>query len=151
LKFRLVRTPVPLEDAADQFDAAYRLLLTAPPDAIDTDAGQVRVTERHACAFGARRFGHVVMEYRGHVVSLLMTARDAVADARDAVPHVIGGRTSGLSVVSVDGAGHAILLVGDVSAEELTVLSRTLSVSLLRRLAERTASTEQRMARANER
>ena len=30
--------------------------------------------ERHACAYDARRFGHLVMHYRGHVVSLLMTA-----------------------------------------------------------------------------
>ena len=34
LKFRLVRTPVPLEEAAQRFDSAYRLLLSAPPDDI---------------------------------------------------------------------------------------------------------------------
>src|SRR5689334_13193063 len=32
LKFRLVRMPISLEEAAQRFDGAFRLLLTAPPD-----------------------------------------------------------------------------------------------------------------------
>ena len=76
LKYRLVRMPVPLEEAAQQFDSAYRLLLSAPPDDVPTLDGSARVTERHACAYGARRFGHVIMQYHGRVVSLLMTAND---------------------------------------------------------------------------
>ena len=39
LKYRLVRTPVPLEEAAQRFDSAYRLLLSAPPDDISTPDG----------------------------------------------------------------------------------------------------------------
>ena len=137
LKFRLVRTPVPLEEAAQRFDRAYGLLLSAPPNDISTPDGPARVVDRHSCAYGGRRFGHVIMEYRGRVVSLLMTANEGAAvstDTADALPHVIGRPTNGLSVVSVNGATHAILLVSDLESPELTQLSRIVSVPLAQRL-----------------
>ena len=136
LKYRLVRRPIPLEEAAQQFDSAYRLLLSAPPDDVPTLDGSVRVTERHSCAYGARRFGHVIMEYHGRVVSLLMTANDGETGivGQDAIPHVLGRPMNGLSVVSVNGTHHAILLVSDLASTELTQLSRAVSVPLARRL-----------------
>lgn len=135
LKYRLVRMPVPLEEAAQQFDSAYRLLLSAPPDDIPTPDGPARVTERHSCAYGAHRFGHVIIEYRGRVVSLLMASNDDAGGIRqDAIPHVIGRPMNGLSVVAVNGTDHAILLVGDLESTQLAQLSRAVSVPLARRL-----------------
>jgi hypothetical protein len=115
LKYRLIRTPVPLEEAAQRFDSTFRLLLSAPPDDISTADGVARVIDRHSCAYGARRFGHVVLQYRGRVVSLL-------------------GSMNGLSVVAVNGRHHAILLVGDLEGTELTALSRIVSLPLAQRL-----------------
>jgi len=140
LKFRLVRMPIPLEEAAQQFDSAFRLLLTAPPDDMSTPGGAARVVERHSCAYGARRFGHVILQYQGHVVSLLVTANGGSSDTvetADAVPHVIGRPMNGLSVVSVNGTRHAVLLVSDLGDAELTQLSQAVSLPLAERLAER--------------
>jgi hypothetical protein len=140
LKFRLAEKPIPLEEAAQQFDGAFRLLLTAPPDDVSTPDGAARVLERHSCVYAARRFGHVVLKYQGHVVSLLVTANEesaGAADVADAVPRVIGRPTTGLSVVSVNGSRHAVLLVSDLESAELTTLSRAVSLPLARRLATR--------------
>jgi len=140
LKFRLVRTPIPLEEAAQRFDKAFGLLLTAPPDDMSTAGGPARVVDRHSCAYGARRFGHVVLQYQGHVVSLLVTANEGSANGADTanvVPHVIGRPMNGLSVVSVNGSRHAILLVSDLENAWLTQLSKAVSVPLARRLAAR--------------
>jgi len=136
LKYRLVRTPVPLEEAAQRFDSAYRLLLSAPPDDMSTPGGLVRVIDRHSCAYGARRFGHVVMQYRDRVVSLLVTAKDGATgvESGDAIPQVIGRPMDGLSVVAVNGTRHAILLVGDLGGTELTQLSRIVSLPLAERV-----------------
>lgn len=137
LKYRWARNPVPLPEAAAQFDSAYRVLLSAPPDDIVAPGGAVRVLERHVCAYEARRFGHVIMEYRGHVVSLLMTTASPtlslpwLADPR---PHPIGRSRNGLSVVSLDGADHAILLVSDLGNAELTQLSTVIATPLVQRL-----------------
>lgn len=149
LKFRLVRMPIPLEEAALQFDSAFRLLLTAPPDDMSTPGGTARVVERHSCAYGARRFGHVVLQYQGHVVSLLVTANDGsttASESVDALPHLIGRPTNGLSVVSVNASRHAILLVSDLGSAELTQLSGAVSVPLAQRLAARLTADRDTMA-----
>lgn len=135
LKYRLVRMPVALEEAAQRFDSAYRLLLNAPPDQLSTPGGLLRVNERHSCAFGSRRFGHVVMEYHGRVVSLLMTAKDEGARGAEtnAIPHLIGRPMNGLSVMSVDGARHTILLVSDLSSTDLAQVAKAVSMPLAQR------------------
>jgi hypothetical protein len=137
LKYRLARTPVPLPEAAARFDRAYRLLITSPPDEMPAPEGAVRVLERHACAYDGRRFGHVIMQYRGHVVSLLMTAGGTGlggATAGAPIPHSIGPTTNGLSVVSIDAADRSILLVGDLGSAELTELSTIVATPLAQRL-----------------
>lgn len=138
LKNRKVRTPVPLEEAAKRFDSVYRVLLTTPPDAISTPNGPARVVDRHSCSFGPRRFGHVVLQYRQHVVSLLVTTDDessrSVTLPPDLDPHLHGAPVKGLSVASIRGAHHAILLVSDLDGRELTQLSRTVSVPLVDQL-----------------
>ena len=136
LKYRLVRTPVPLEEAAQRFDSAFRLLLNAPPDEIGTPDGAARVVERHSCAYGARQFGHVILQYRSRVVSLLVTANDVPAGSAEAIPHVIGRPMEGLSVVSVNGSRHAVMLVSDLEENALTQLAGVVSVPLVRRLVD---------------
>jgi hypothetical protein len=138
LKHREIRTPVPLEEAAERFDSAYRVLLDAPPDEVSTPNGLARVVDRHSCAFGTRRFGHVVLEYRQHVVSLLVTDDDrpieGVVSPPDLQPHVHGAPVDGLSVASIRGSRHAILLVSDLAEHELSQLSTTVSVPLVDQL-----------------
>lgn len=138
LKHRRVRTPVPLEEAAQRFDNVYRVLLKAPPNEMSTPNGPVRVTDRHSCAFGTRRFGHVILQYRAHVVSLLVTADDerpsAVTLPLDLDPHLHGRPVNGLSVASIHGAHHAILLVSDLDGRELRQLSAVVSVPLVDQL-----------------
>jgi hypothetical protein len=149
LQFRLARAPLPLDEAARLFDSAFRVLLTAPANETAVSGGTARVVERHSCAYGSRRFGHVVLRYRGHVVSLLMTANDrpaAGAEARAAAPHLIGRPQDGLSVVSVDGVRHTVLLVSDLDSAALTELSGALSVPLAQRLAVQAASGDETLA-----
>jgi hypothetical protein len=142
LKYPLVRTPVPLEEAAQRFDSAYRLLVNAPPDDIPTPDGPARVVERHSCEYGAHRFGHVILRYRGRVVSLLVTTNNkatAGAESAEAIPHVIGRPMEGLSVVSVNGSRHAVMLVSDLEKNELTQLAGIVSLPLVQRLADVTS------------
>ena len=137
LHYRLVREPVPLEEAAQRFDSAYRLLLNAPPDDIPTPDGAAHVLERHSCTYGAHRFGHVILRYRGRVVSLLVTSDSAATPAAQsaaAIPHVIGRPLDGLSVVSVNASRHAVVLVSDLEKNELTQLAGIVSLPLAERL-----------------
>jgi hypothetical protein len=135
--------PVPLEEAAQRFDSAYRLLLSSPPDDIPTPDGPAHVVERHSCAYGARRFGHVVLQYRGRVVSLLVTANElapASPESTAAIPHVIGHPTDRLTVVSVNASRRAVILVGDLDSNALTQLAGIVSRPLVQRLGDATSS-----------
>jgi hypothetical protein len=81
-----------------------------------------------------------VLQYQGHVVSLLVTANAgsmSAAETATALPHVVGRPTNGLSVVSVNGSQHTVLLVSDLGSAELTELSQAVSLPLAQRLAER--------------
>lgn len=138
LKHRKVRTPIPLEEAAQRFDRVYRVLLNAPPDETSTPTGPARVVDRHSCAFGTRRFGHVILQYRQHVVSLLVTADDerpaGVVLPPDLTPQLHGRPMSGLSVASIRAPHHVILTVSDLEGPELTQLSTTVSAPLVDQL-----------------
>jgi hypothetical protein len=136
LKFRLEEKPVSLEHAAREFDSAYRVLVSTPPDTVSTPDGPAQVVERHSCAYDGRRFGHIVMKYRGRVVSLLMTGNEGQTGdvGAEATPYAIGRPVDGLSVVAVNGKHHAIMLVSDLDSAALEQLSQSVSVPLARRL-----------------
>ena len=127
LNYRLIKRPVPLDEAARSFDKAYAVLLDAPPDTLAISTGEIRVTERHACAFGERRFAHIVMRYRGRVVSLLLTASASSAPLE---------RTSinGFSVRAVPATDHTILLVSDLAQQDLDPLAQAISIPLARQI-----------------
>lgn len=146
LKFRLNRMPVALPEAAAKFDEAFGLLMTAPPDDVPAPGGVIRVLERHACVYHGRRFGHVVMQYQGHVVSLLLTA--AAPHGADGTPQRIGQTPNGLSVVSVSGSRHAVLMVSDLAGDQLQQLSTIVAQPLAQRLQGRTLPTNNELVMA---
>jgi anti-sigma factor RsiW len=139
LQFRLAERPIPLEEAAQRYGAAYRILETLPPNDVVTAAGAAHVLERHACVYGGRRFAHVVFAYRGERVSLLVTAAEGnarVAFPGEAVPHVTSaGRVDDISLVSFRAAGHMVFLAGDVGQADLMTLAKTVAAPLYRELA----------------
>ena len=66
-----------------------------------------------------------------------MTANDratGAAESAEAIPHVIGRPMEGLSVVSVNGSRHAVMLVSDLEKNELTQLAGIVSQPLVQRL-----------------
>ena len=77
-----------------------------------TAVGPAHVLERHACVYGGRRFAHIVFEYRGERVSLLVTAAEGgvqLALPGQALPHVTSaGRIDDISVVSFRASGQMV-------------------------------------------
>lgn len=138
VKFRLAEKPIPLEEAARRYDAAYRVLETLPPNTVATTAGLARVVERHACVYDGRRFAHVVLQYQGEVVSLLVTesdGRQAIAIPEEARPPLTDGRVGSLSVVSFQTRRHAIFLVSALARADLDRLADAVAGPLSRQLA----------------
>ena len=128
LHFRLTERPIALEEAALRYGAVYRVLEALPPDEVMTSVGAARVLERHACVYEGRRFAHIVFDYRGERVSLMMTAAGTAGSS-------VAARVDGLNVASFRAGRQIVFIAGDVSAADLTLLADTLAGSLRRELA----------------
>ena len=73
IRFRLKEKPISLEEAALRFDPAYRSLIAVAPSPARLSGGELTVLERHSCVYDRRRFAHIVLRYRGTLVSVLVT------------------------------------------------------------------------------
>ena len=73
IRFALKEQPISLEEAAQRFDSAYRSLVAVAPAPARLARGELTVLERHVCVFDGRRFAHIVLRYRGNLVSVLVT------------------------------------------------------------------------------
>lgn len=138
LTFQLAERPISLEDAAQRYGAMYGVLENAPPDDVPTIRGAAHVLERHACVYDGRRFAHVVLDYGGSRVSLLVTASPegipiAVPEAARLARH--DARIDSMSVVSVRTARYTIFLVGDLGQAELARLANAVAEPLARQLS----------------
>ena len=138
LHFTLAEKPISLAEAAQHYDAAYRILEEVPPAEILTSSGTARVLERHSCVYAGRRFAHVVLQYHEKVVSLLVTKGEDGASTSlplDAALHGDVRRIDDMSVLSFRSARHSIFLTGDVDRAELSSLAEVLAGPLTRRLS----------------
>jgi anti-sigma factor RsiW len=140
LHFRLAEKPISLEEAARRYDVAYRVLETLPPDDVITGAGTAHVLARHSCVYGGRRFAHIVLDYRGTRVSLLVTAVDGSGPLTlpgEVLPHVTApGRVDDISVVSFRTSRHLVFVVGDVAQADLAKLADAVAGPLYRGLGD---------------
>jgi anti-sigma factor RsiW len=139
MQFRLAEQPISLEDAAQRYGAVYRVLQQLPPNDVATAAGPAHVLERHACVYAGRRFAHIVFEYRGQRVSLLVTdveARGPLALAAQAVPHVTSaGRIDDMPVASFRTSRQIVFVAGDIAQPDLVKLADAVAAPLSRALA----------------
>ncbi len=73
IRFSLKEKPISLEEAAQRFEPAYRSLVAVAPSPARLSGGELTVLERHSCVYDRRRFAHIVLRYRGTLVSVLVT------------------------------------------------------------------------------
>jgi hypothetical protein len=140
VQFRLPEKPIPLEDAAARYDPSFRLLRDIPSDEWNTPIGPMHVVDRHSCVFHGRRFAHIVLQFHGQIVSLLVTGRDGqpieLVNGTDQVPHLVGRPSKdGFQVVSFEIPGHIAFLVGGLEEQQLRQVAQSLSGPLYSRFA----------------
>jgi hypothetical protein len=136
LQFRLTEKPIPLDEAARRYGAVYRVLERVPADDVRTAAGVARLLERHACVYQGRRFAHIVFDFRGARVSMLVadaggwgspSAGETSADAP--------GRVDGLQLVSFRTARRVVLFTGEIASSDLVALADAVAPPLRQALS----------------
>ncbi|MGE0811891.1 MAG: anti-sigma factor [Vicinamibacterales bacterium] len=97
---RLEEAPIPLADAAARFGGTHRQMAAVELPATAGGGGPIDVVDRHSCVFDGRRFVHLVLRYKGELVSLLVTD-----DPRPALV-AWGGAADGVAVPTSTGGEY---------------------------------------------
>ena len=131
---------IPLDEAVRRYGVAtYAVLEKFPLNDVITKTGVARIVRRHACVYQGRRFAHVVFDYRGTLVSLLVTAADGgrqIAFPWDAVPHLSATQqVDNMSVASFRTSRYVVFFAGEVAPADLTALANAVAAPLYHELA----------------
>jgi len=129
IRFTLKEHPISLEEAAQRFDSAYASLVGVAPSPAQLERGELTVLERHVCVFDGQRFAHIVLRYRGALVSVLVTP-----DRLARVPQE-SQALSGTSVASFRVGRFAAFVVSSSSDEETREIAAAMTGPLARALS----------------
>lgn len=122
--------PISLEEAASydralrRLDAAVRAPAGSLPAALDSIAA-------HACVWRGRRFGHVVLSYKGVITSVLVTTPEG-----DVMPYALSRPekcpvpTSEFTVACFAAPQHAVFVVSELPSSETVTLAQVLAPAL---------------------
>lgn len=142
LNHRLDEKPIDLDEAGRKYDRAYINLVSAVMSEGQLPAG-VELVDAHSCIFKGRRFGHVILKYRGQLVSVLVTnieswdqdgstgVKEAIADAQ----------LDGFQLAHFETIQHAVYVVSGLSETENLSIAQAIEPSVSRHIrdAERVA------------
>jgi hypothetical protein len=126
-----------LSEAVSHYESGFHVLEAVPADEIPTPAGPARVMNRHSCVFDGRRFAHIILQYRGTPVSLVVTRTAEGSPASETAAHAPKtSRLNDLTVISLGvPSGYSVFVVGGLSAADLTPLANALSDKVVGSLA----------------
>ncbi len=132
LTFRLAEKPISLEQAAAQYDAAFRALQAVEPETTALPGGALEVVDRHSCVWQGVRFAHLVLRYKATLVSVVV-ASDAAAtaawipwaglDHNPAAQPPVGGE----HVASFRGSAHTVFVVSTLPDDDVQAVARVMA------------------------
>lgn len=142
LNHRLDEKPIDLDEAGRKYDRAYINLASAVmsegrlPSAFE-------LVDAHSCVFKGRRFGHIILKYRGQLVSILVTNIEP-QDHNGSVGVKEAGaeaQMDGFQLAHFETTRHAVYVVSGLSAAENLSIAQDIEPSVSRHIrdAERIA------------
>jgi anti-sigma factor RsiW len=134
VQFRLAEKPIDLELAGRQYDAAYLGLTKSIFIAGGETPLGVQLIEAHSCIFKGRRFAHLVLKYRGSLLSVLVTEIPAARVVRSAPSSVLTepdsivcSQIDDYNVSFFQTARHAVFVVSALPEGENLAVTRALA------------------------
>lgn len=139
--FKLTKRPIPLGEAARVYDDPVdRSLGTMTLSTAQLSAGPVRILERHSCVFDGRRFAHIVLRYKGELISLVVTPDDRFVRHLPGMSLAGNGRTAslpsvdGYHVAAFRGPDHVVFVISTLDDNDLSEVARSLEAPVSRAL-----------------
>jgi anti-sigma factor RsiW len=126
VQFRLAEKPIALELAGQKYDPVYLGLKKA----IFAEGGEaplgVELIEAHSCVFKGRRFGHLVLKYRGSLLSVLVTDMPANG-AVQGPDSIVCSQVGEYNVSSFQTARHAVFVISELPEGSNLAVTRALA------------------------
>ena len=140
LTFRLAETPITLEQAAQEYDAAFRRLQTVEPVTTALPGGPLEVVDRHSCVWDGVRFAHLVLRYKETLVSVVVASDAGAAASRipwSQLSHdpVTLPSAHGQQVASFRGTAHTVFVVSTLPAADVQAVARVMAAPVVQALA----------------
>jgi anti-sigma factor RsiW len=137
LNHRLAEAPIDLEQAGRKYDRAYINLVNAVMSDGRLPSG-VELVGAHSCVFKGRRFGHVILTYRGQLVSVLVTNIETQnrAGATAQNGSIADTQVDNFQLARFETTGHAVYVVSSLSETENLSIAQALQPSLSRHITD---------------
>lgn len=134
IKHNLEENPISLTEAAKRYDKVYAELDKAVMNSMSGSEADIKLLGAHHCIFEGKAFAHVVMKYRGKVVSVLVTPRNTKE---------ISGNTETISCSSKDGyqtscfetGRFSVFVVSDLSEQDNLAIARQMQKSVSKHIS----------------
>ena len=136
---RLPDMPIALEEAARKYDRSYLDLTKAVMSHRDDFDEVMELVMAHACRFKGHWFAHIVVKYRGRLVSLLVTRLEdpsGIAIPKEKLPQDLEGQViacstaGGYQISCFRTVHHGVFVVSDLEEGENLALARKLAPSV---------------------
>ena len=137
LHHRLPEKPIDLGEAGRRFDRAYINLVNAVMAEGKLPAG-VELVGAHSCVFKGRRYGHVVLKYRGQLVSVLVTNIESQdqASSTEVKEPIADPQVDGFQLAHFETTRHAVYVVSGLTDAENLSIARAIEPSVSRHITD---------------
>jgi hypothetical protein len=142
LNHHLDERPIDLDEAGRKYDRVYINLVSAVMSEGQLPTG-VELVDAHSCVFKGRRFGHVILKYRGQIVSVLVTDKEpqdhnGSTGVKEAAAEA---QLDGFKLTHFETTQHAVYVVSGLSNAENLSIAQAIEPAVSRHImdAERTA------------
>jgi hypothetical protein len=136
LTFKLAEKPIGLEEAA-RFDVVNRALALVEPATSVLRGGPLEIVDKHSCVFEGRRFAHIVLKYKGEIVSLVVTADDRIGGRRLGVPGEepsVPTAADGFRVSTFGQSAHLVFVVSALPDADVKEVAQAMAGPVTRAL-----------------
>lgn len=131
LSFHLTEQPISLADAQRRFGGRLATLQTVEPAETSLPAGPLRIVERHDCVFKGHRFAHLVLQYQGTAVSVLVSHDpDAARDWWPGSGSPTQTSADGFRTVSFRRSRYTVFIVSAMPEAALDAVVRAMAAPL---------------------
>lgn len=135
IKFNLPEEPIDLNEAGRKYDAAYIDLAQAVRSGEGLRPGDIKYVEDHSCIYDGQRFAHIILEYRGRTISLLVVETDEDSTTRANTDVIASSQRDGFQVSGFGTKRHSVFVVSDLPEADNLMLARSLAPSVTKHIA----------------